>query len=302
MQSKLAILFPGQGAHSFEMFDSIANHPTFKRLYPVVCDIIESFPLKEFKKRNSSYLNQNLISSICTVLASIVSYDSFSNKTQVGAFTGYSVGQYTALFQNGMFSSFEDLCLLLKKRSALMDECFIQRKGAMCSVIGLDEQTVANVCDELRSNGLEIYISNYNCYGQYSLAGEQNVIQRALQKFEELQAKKVLLLPVSGAWHSPMLNEASTQFRDWLENISFNEGKLPIIDNVTGNFLNTKESGTLKKALANHISFPVLWEKGVQQLIEHGFNEFVEIGYGQVLTKFGFFINRKVKYKNYYAE
>lgn len=299
VQTKTTLLFPGQGAHDLQMLEGVKHLAQFFQRYEVVCDVLESHPLREIEQGNSAYINQNLVSSALTLLVSSLLLDEYIKAhSQPPAFlAGYSVGQWLALYAANTLS-YEKLMEVVKKRALAMDSCFKAQKGGMLAVIGLPVATLEALCQTLEAEGHTLTISNYNCTGQFSLAGTAEAVSLAFDRLQALKPKKVIHLPVSGAWHCSLLDEASACFRAYLQDIPLNKPELPVIDNVTGDFLPAPE-GEMKEQLALHLSSPVQWAKGIKTLIAHGSTEFVEIGYGNTLTKFGFFIDRSVQYKSF---
>lgn len=299
--TKRALLFPGQGAHDIKMLAGIKDSPAFDQYYPLVETVLEKSPLEELAKGNTAFLNQNSVSSILTVLTSAVCLERYIQEqgNEVHSLAGYSVGQWTALYAAGVVD-FEQLLQILRKRCALMDACFKQTGGAMLGIIGVKEQDLVAFCREIeQEKGGFIGISNYNSIGQYSIAGSSKTIELALEKIEQLRPKKALRLPVSGAWHCALLQSAAEQFAEYLTEIELQPATIPIIDNVTGEYLPT-EPNQLKSQLAKHLSHPVRWMTGVRHLAQQGCHQLVEVGYGKILTKFGFFIDFNLSHESYY--
>ena len=300
--SKRALLFPGQGAHDVKMLAGIKDRPVFKKYYPLVEVVLGDSPLEQLTKGNTSFLNQNLVSSLLTVLTSKVCLEQYLQQQgkEVHSLAGYSVGQWMALHISGVID-FEQLIQILKKRCTLMDACFNQTGGAMLGVIGVKEQDLVDFCRELEhTTGGFLKISNYNSVGQYSVAGATKTIEVALDRINQLNPKKALRLPVSGAWHCALLQPATELFLEYLKNVDLKPTNIPIIDNVTGQYLPT-DSHQLKRHLADHISHPVRWMDGIRYLAQQGCQQLVEIGYGKVLTKFGFFIDFNLNHQSYYS-
>jgi [acyl-carrier-protein] S-malonyltransferase len=292
----ITLLFPGQGAHDLQMLEAVKHLKQFSQRYEVVCDLLGSSPLQELKKGNSPYINQNLVSSTLTLLVSSLLLDRYKAAPWPSPtfLAGYSVGQWLALYAAKVIS-YEKLMEIVKSRAGLMDSCFEEQKGGMLAVIGLSEETLKGLCQVLEAEGQTLTISNYNCAGQFSLAGTAEAVAAAYERIQRLKPKKVVHLPVSGAWHCSLLAKASSAFKAYLQDIPFNKPELPIIDNVTGDFLPTTEL-EMKEQLALHLSSAVQWAKGIKTIIAHGGNQFIEVGYGNTLTKFGFFIDRSVQY------
>jgi [acyl-carrier-protein] S-malonyltransferase len=297
----VALLFPGQGAHDVKMLDGVRELPAFATRYGLIADALGSSPLDEIAAGNAAYLNQNRVTALLTLLASSLSLDVFHDRTggRADFVSGYSVGQWTALYAAGALS-FEELVAVVAKRSALMDACFADVPGAMLAVIGLKAEVLENLCDGLRAKSHRVWVSNYNCVGQYTLAGAADAIEAAERALVELKPRKVARVPVSGAWHTPLLAAAHAGFRTFLGSVTLAPPNVPVVDNVNGEWLPSARAG-LDLQLARHLDHPVLWEQGIRTLLAAGVRRFVEIGYGNVLTKFGFFIDRSVEHQAFYV-
>jgi [acyl-carrier-protein] S-malonyltransferase len=301
VQPKTTLLFPGQGAHDFQMLEGVKHLAHFSQRYELVCDLLDSNPLQELEQGNQAYLNQNLVSSALTLLVSSLLLDRYkeSNGTNPAFLAGYSVGQWTALYAANVIP-YEKLMEIIKKRATLMDSCFAEQKGGMLAVIGLSAETLNQLCQALKTDGYTLTISNYNCVGQFSLAGTAEAMAVVYDRIQVLNPKKVVSLPVSGAWHCSLLAQAGDSFREYLQDVPLNKPELPIINNVTGDFLPVTEP-EMKEQLALHLSSAVRWDKGIKTLIAQGSTEFIEVGYGNTLTKFGFFIDRSVRHQSFYT-
>lgn len=298
-QGKTALLFPGQGAQDLQMLDKVKLMAQFPQRYALVCEFLGSHPQQEIDQGNQTYLNQNLVSSMLTLLVSSLLLDRYlKSEHRIPTFlAGYSVGQWLALYAANVVT-FETMLTIVQRRAELMDRCFAETPGAMLAVIGLPEARLQALCQELTEAGEYLVISNYNCVGQFSLAGTTAAVALAHERIQQYKPKKVIRLPVSGAWHCALLNDAATAFGAYLQDVSLRQLNLPVIDNVTGNFL-PSTAAALKGQLASHLCAPVRWDKGIKTLIAQGCTEFVEIGYGNTLTKFGFFINRTVQHRSF---
>ena len=299
MISETALLFPGQGAHNPLMLEGLRHHKSFKDRYNIVCDGLGFDPLKLIAAGNECLINENAVSSLLTVLASVISLDEwFSDNEKPRSVAGYSVGQWTALYAAGAVT-FEQLVSIIIQRASFMDECCTENPGAMMAVIGVSPVSLSVFCEGLRNEGYDIIISNFNCYGQYSLAGKKASIDVALVRIADLKPKKCIKLPTNGAWHCHLLQPAAIKFKMYLEMYRFSKFEYPVIDNVNGKFLPSEKEALLEQ-LSRHVSNPVQWETGLKTLIEYGCKKFVEVGYGNTLTKFGFFADRSVEHSTFY--
>lgn len=301
MQSdKHAVAFPGQGAHCAHMLNKYAGMRDFVTGYEVVCDALGFKPIDAIE-RDESIVNSNAVSSLLTVLTSSLSFNRYREAAlPVDYFAGYSVGQYTALHFSGCFE-FDQLVAIVARRAQLMDRCFENRKGSMIAIAGIPQAKIEELLKELNDEGLQIWISNYNCFGQYSLSGEKTAIDETLKRAQRLEPKRLVELPVGGAWHSPLLNDALGEFETFLHTLNWNEPNMPVINNVTGELMPTSVNA-IQAELVRHLSHPVMWEKGIRTLISRGCKTFTEVGYGNVLTKFGFFIDRNLDFKTFSGE
>lgn len=298
--SKTALLFPGQGSQSLAMLDALSSSQGFAERYPVLCKCLNSDPVEHIRTIDPSAINSNLISSGLTVLASVLALEQYrrpsSSKAEV--YSGYSVGQWTALYAAGVLS-FEKLIELVTYRATLMDKCSSLRPGGMLAVIGVAPEPLESLCADLSSPEKQIAISNYNCYGQYTLSGDLDLIEAAQSSITQMSPKKLLRIPVAGAWHSSILAEAALEFEKYLRTCKLNRPAAQVIDNVTGDYLDTDPEKMIV-TLAKHVSHPVQWHKGMQRLVGDGVTECVEIGYGNTLTKFGMFIDCSIEHRAFF--
>ena len=297
----IGLTFPGQGAHDPQMLAGVRGLPAFAQRHAQVCEQAGIDPIRELERGNRGLIERNLLSSLLTVLTSSLMLDHFHlhNDSPAACFGGYSVGQWSALYAAGVLD-FSSLVRVVAQRARFMDECVEAQPGGMCAVIGLAEPAVAAVLEELRAEGYPVFISNYNCVGQYSLAGTLAAIEHAKRRLAALKPKKLVHLPMSGAWHSPLLREAEEHFERYLQDEPLRTPSRPVIDNVSGDWL-PSDAALLRQALAKHLSHPVRWQQSVRTMIAAGCSQFYEIGYGDTLTKFGFFIDRRQHYYPLYA-
>ena len=291
----LAFVFPGQGAQRPDMLDAVRHHPAFQSRLETICDAIGG-DVERALRDDEAHADSNLLSSLLTVLVSSISLDEYreTRGETAGAMAGYSVGQWTAMYAAGCLS-FESLVQVITTRGRFMDACFSETPGAMMAVIGVAPGHVEQFCERLRLEGHAIYLSNENCHGQYSLAGTVPAIDAALHRIVSLGPKKAIRLPTSGAWHCPLVAAAEGPFGAFLRGISLNAPGVRLISNVTGDWV-PSDRDALTGDLVRHLSHPVRWSRGIQTLIAGGCHRFVELGYGNMLTKFGFFVDRSVSH------
>ena len=282
-----AFLCPGQGAQSADMADLILGNAKASSLLDVASDLIGE-NLGNFSDRDATYYSRNEISAVLVSLASISANEKLLETFPPADFyAGYSVGQWTAMHLAGMLCA-EDLIQVLITRARMMNTTRAVGGGSMLAVIGLPKDKVKEVLQEIEGY---IIIANDNAPGQFTLAGEHSAIDDVEARLAPLNPQRLLRIPVAGAWHSDMVSEAREPFEKFLETLSLNNPRVPVISNVTGKPL-PQDPSTLRLELGAHICSPVRWADSIRYLIEQDVTRFVEVGYEQTLSKFGFFIDR----------
>jgi [acyl-carrier-protein] S-malonyltransferase len=279
------------------MLSAFVTDAGFAHRFDVVCDRLGADPLERVA-RDPDFINRNVISSLLVVLASVLMLDRYRRGgAKAGCVAGYSVGMYTGLYAAGVID-YERLIHIVHHRATLMDACLEGKPSGMIAVIGLAEKELVEICKELEEEGLFVRIANYNSLGQYSLAATDDSIEPALKRIAEHRPRMAVRLPVAGAWHCDLLGPASDGLASYLADVPMRKAELPIVDNVTGYFL-PEDPDAVREALVAQMTHPVRWEMGIRTLLESGFREFIEIGHGRVLTKYGFFIDRRARHYSY---
>lgn len=192
---------------------------------------------------------------------------------------GHSLGEYAALVAAEVID-FEEGFKLVKKRAELMQESAAKNPGKMLAILGLEIPEVKAKVQALRKKGIA-GIANYNCSGQVVISVEDSLKDKARETFEETKAK-VVVLKVSGAFHSSLMSGAQEEFFKILKMVKFKEAKVPVVSNYTAKI--STEPKILKEALANQITGSVLWEQSVREMARAGIKIFVEMGPGKVLS------------------
>lgn len=282
------------------MLAGVRHAPAFSERCDLVCAALGVDVQQALAEEPDSFLHRNEVSSLLTVLTSSLSYDLWREEHGPPQWlAGYSVGQWSALYAAGMLD-FAALVATVHRRAQLMNACTARHPGGMIGVIGLGEPAIHNVIQQLQTEGYFVAISNYNCVGQYSLAVAADAQAPTLRALQQLQPRKLLALPVAGPWHSQLLAEAEAPFAACLEQTLLLLPQMPVADNVTGQLL-PENLPALRRQLARQIAAPVRWQQGIETLIRLGCKQFVEIGYGNMLTKFGFFIDRSCRHTAFYT-
>lgn len=290
---KVAFLFSGQGAQYVgmgrELYD---NFQESKNIFDKADEAL-GFKISEIcfqgSKEELDKTENTQPAILTTSIAALKALESKGINADVAA--GLSLGEYSALVYSGVFD-FQEAVKLVKKRGKYMQEAVPQGKGAMAAVLGLDSDKVREVCKDASDKGI-VEPANFNCPGQIAIAGEVAAVESAAEFAKKAGARKVVMLQVSGPFHTSMLKPASDKLALELENISVNKLKLPVITNVTGNYI--KEEKDIKELLRRQVMSSVLWEDTINRMIDDGVDKFIEIGPGKVLTGFVKKINRKLK-------
>jgi len=202
---------------------------------------------------------------------------------------GHSLGEFSALVANGALT-FEDGLRLVSKRALAMQKACELQPSTMAAVLGLDDDIVEKIC--ATTEGI-VVAANYNCPGQLVISGEVDAIHRACESLKEEGARRALVLPVGGAFHSPLMEPAREELAAAIENTTFNKPNCPIYQNVTASAV--LDEASIKSNLISQLTAPVRWTQSVQQMIADGASIFTEVGPGKVLQGLVKKINREAE-------
>jgi [acyl-carrier-protein] S-malonyltransferase len=202
---------------------------------------------------------------------------------------GHSLGEFSALVANGTLS-FEDGLKLVSQRAIAMQKACEIKPSTMAAVLGLDDKIVEDVCAAI--DGI-VVAANYNCPGQLVISGEFSAVEKACEAMKEAGAKRALLLPVGGAFHSPMMEPAREELAAAIEATTFSNPICPVYQNVTASAVS--DADEIKKNLIIQLTAPVKWTQSVQQMIADGATSFTEVGPGKVLVGLVNKINRDME-------
>ena len=206
------------------------------------------------------------------------------------ATAGLSLGEFTALTAAGVMS-FEDGLKVVRQRGRFMQEACDATEGGMAAVIGLDEATTREIC-----TSADVELANLNCPGQLVISGASAGIEKACELAKEKGAKRALPLTVAGAYHSRLMESASTELELALREVELNLPMVPVISNVTAKPHAT--AGEILQRLVEQVTSSVLWETSIRYLVEQGFTRFIELGPGNALTGFMRRIDRDLEVYN----
>ena len=190
---------------------------------------------------------------------------------------GHSLGEFSALVANGVLS-FEDGLKLVSERALAMQAACDEHPSSMAAILGLEDAKVEEICSGI--DGI-VVPANYNCPGQLVISGETTAVEKACEAMKEAGAKRALLLPVNGAFHSPLMQPAQERLAVAIENTKFRKATIPVYQNITTTAVSDAEE--IKKNLIAQLTGPVKWTQSVKNMIKDGATTFVEVGPGKTL-------------------
>jgi [acyl-carrier-protein] S-malonyltransferase len=273
-----AYVFPGQGAQFTGMGKDLYENSTLaKELFEKANQIL-GFRITDIMfSGTAEELKQTKVTQPAVFLHSVILAETLIDfKPEMVA--GHSLGEFSALVANGTLSFEDGLKLVSQRALAMQKACEIQ-PSTMAAVLGLADTIVEEVCASI--DGV-VVAANYNCPGQLVISGETSAVEKACESMKAAGAKRALLLPVGGAFHSPMMEPARAQLEAAIEATTFSTPICPVYQNVTANAVSSPEE--IKKNLIIQLTAPVKWTQSVQQMIADGATLFTEVGPGKVLA------------------
>ena len=282
-------IFPGQGAQFTGMGKELyENSPLAKELFEKANDIL-GFRITDIMfDGTAEELKETKVTQPAVFLHSVILAKTLEN-FHPKMVAGHSLGEFSALVANGTLS-FEDGLKLVSKRADAMQKACEQQPSTMAAVLGLPDETVESVCASI--DGI-VVAANYNCPGQLVISGEFSAVEKACEAMKAAGAKRALLLPVGGGFHSPMMEPAREELALAIENTVFSTPICPVYQNVTATAVS--DANEIKKNLITQLTAPVKWTQLVQQMIADGATSFTEVGPGKVLVGLVAKINREVE-------
>ncbi|MBC1505137.1 ACP S-malonyltransferase [Listeria booriae] len=291
--SKIAFVFPGQGSQKVGMGQDVAaEYKEAQAVYTAadaklgyaITDIMKDGPIELLTKSENA--QPALVSASVAILRALETYG-----VKADFVAGHSLGEYSALVAGGYLTA-EDAIHLVHRRGKLMEAAVPNGQGAMAAVLGLDREVLGKITQSVTVAGDDVQLANLNCPGQIVISGTVAGVEKAGEQAKEAGAKRVMPLAVSGPFHSKLMAPAAEDFRAELAQVTFQDGTIPVVQNVDAQA--TTDKTVIPEKLVQQIYSPVLWEDIVSNLIEQGVDTFVEIGSGKVLSGLIKKINRDV--------
>ena len=270
-------MFPGQGAQFVGMGkDLFDQHPLAQERFNSANALLDFSITDIMFDGDAEALRKTKVTQPAIFLHSVISYE-LAKKSNPDMAAGHSLGEFSALTACGALS-FEDGLSLVSKRAQAMQAACDVIKGTMAAVLALADDVVEQVCQDM--DGI-VVAANYNCPGQLVISGAFPAVEAACEVLKEKGAKRALLLPVGGAFHSPLMEPAQEELAKAILETHFNTPSYPIYQNITA--APTQDAGLIKENLIAQLTGPVKWTQTIQQMREDGASLFTEYGPGKVL-------------------
>lgn len=278
---KNAVVFPGQGSQSVGMLsDVIAQYSVAKETLQQaddvlgfkLSDLIMSGPVEELNSTNNT--------QPALVAVEIALWRALAGKIKADVMAGHSLGEFSALVCAGSLA-FEDALLLVRRRGELMRESVPNGVGAMAAILGMEDAVVEALCKACEQ-GQVVQAANYNSPGQVVISGDKGAVDRAVALCKENGAKRAMLLPVSGPFHSDLMLPAAVEFAEYLSGFEIKSSVIPVLQNASNRF--EQDADVIRENLIKQIASPVRWTQLVELLADRGVENLIEVGPGKVLT------------------
>ena len=290
--SKIAFIFPGQGAQKAGMGkDFYEQSETARRIIDRASELLDidmkALCFEENEKLDQTEYTQAALVTVCMAMEKVLEEKGL--KPDVTA--GLSLGEYCAVASAGAMST-EDAIKTVRKRGILMETAVPKGKGAMAAVLGMENEAVEEIVGKIDG----VTVANYNCPGQIVITGWTEAVDKAAKALKDAGARRVMILNVSGPFHSPMLQKAGEELQKVLEEVELKPLAIPYVTNVTAGYIT--DSSQTKELLSRQVASSVRWQQSMERMIEDGVDTFVEIGPGRTLAGFMKKINKEVKVRN----
>lgn len=294
--SRIAFLFPGQGAQSVGMGRRLAELlPSVRRLYDQAGEILGYDLAKLCFEGPAEELDSTVCSQPALFVTSLAALESLRSESpevvlSCEAAAGLSLGEYTAMVFAGVMD-FEAGLMLVQQRGAAMQEAADATPSGMVSILGLEWVEVEALCDKARGEGV-LEVANLLCPGNIVISGDNAACERAAEMAQSAGAIKALPLAVAGAFHTQIMRPADRRLAEALANVPMQRPKIPVISNVDAQAHDDPEE--IRQLLIEQVLHPVRWEESMRSLLQQGFDEFYEVGPGRVLRGLLRRIDRKI--------
>tara|TARA_R110002051_G_scaffold159536_2_gene230900 strand:- start:16182 stop:17066 length:885 start_codon:yes stop_codon:yes gene_type:complete len=273
-----AYIFPGQGAQFVGMgLELYEKYPIAQQLFEQANSILGFSITDVMFEGTAETLKETKVTQPAIFLHSVIMSKVMGASFKPNMVAGHSLGEFSALVANGTLN-FEDALTLVSKRALAMQKACELKPSTMAAVLALADDVVEQICAQVP--GI-VVAANYNCPGQLVISGEVDAVNIACERLKEAGARRALVLPVGGAFHSPLMEPAREELAAAIESTTFNTPVCPIYQNVSTTAVITADA--IKKNLISQLTAPVKWTQSVQNMIKDGATLFTEVGPGKVL-------------------
>lgn len=276
-----AYIFPGQGSQYSGMGKDLYEKSILAKDFFERANSVLGFRITDTMFNGTDdELRQTKITQPAIFLHSVVLAKTLGESFLPNAVAGHSLGEFSALVSANALT-FEDGLSLVYKRALAMQKACEQNPSTMAAILNLDDKVVENICADISSSGEVVVAANYNCPGQLVISGSINGVNIACEKLKEAGAKRALILPVGGAFHSPLMESAKKELEAAINETNISKPVCPVYQNVNASPVTNPEE--IKKNLIAQLTAPVRWTQTIQRMTADGINSYVEVGPGKVL-------------------
>ena len=273
-----AYVFPGQGSQFSGMGkDLYDRYQIAKTLFKSANEILGFDITKILFEGSREDLQQTRVTQPAIYIHSVIMSKVLGDKFQPDALAGHSLGEYSAITAAGTISFDSGLKLVSQRAEAMQKACDLE-DGTMAAIFGLEDEKVVKICDQIEGS---VVAANFNCPGQLVISGSIDAIASATEVMKASGARRALVLPVGGAFHSPLMEPARVELANAIENTDFASPICPVFQNVVADAVT--DPSVIKKNLVAQLTAPVRWTQIIEKMVGQGINHFIEVGPGKVL-------------------